>query len=68
MAVLTHANLQKHKENSKAISSKLAAYILMSTLSLVLRLYTFEREESLGTRLIMIRIYSLNHIFCGPIW
>ena len=61
-------NIQKHKENSKTVSSKLAIYILILTLSLALLLYRFEREKTLGNRLIMIMIYSLNHIFCGPIW
>ena len=35
----------------------------MLTLVLALLIYSFEREEILGTRLIMTMIYLLNHIF-----
>ena len=44
-----HANLQKHKENSKVISSNLQTYILILTLSLAFLLYAFRREEVDGT-------------------
>ena len=57
-----HANLQKHKENSKAISIKSVTYILTLTLSLLLLLYAFKREETLGTTIIH-KIFETNSSF-----